>query len=313
LNVLLSTYFNKMKIPTVKEKTLQVNRFLILMVFLLVSILIILPWLINDNENYIINNFSNEVDNNLKISGISNKIHINNNWSEAKAAGICTGSGTYADPYLIEDLVIDAEGIGSCILIESSNDYFKIENCTLHHSEMYHFFLEERHAGIKLNNASNGIIYHNEFSLHRSYGIYLVDSKNNLILENVAHPEGYNRVFIDNGSRNNKIINNTLIKNEILLSGINNTLSENKIYGAGISLNGNITESGSHEIDTSNKVNELPIIYYANEIGLVPNNFTGAGQIILVNASNSLISNIEIFNSSAGISLIYSHNNKIEK
>ena len=36
---------------------------------------------------------------NPKISTISGKIHINNNWSAAKVAGICTGNGTYSDRY----------------------------------------------------------------------------------------------------------------------------------------------------------------------------------------------------------------------
>ncbi|NHJ19454.1 MAG: hypothetical protein EAX91_00825, partial [Candidatus Lokiarchaeota archaeon] len=40
---------------------------------------------------------------NLEISAVSGKIHINSNWSTAKAAGICTGKGTYSDPYVIED------------------------------------------------------------------------------------------------------------------------------------------------------------------------------------------------------------------
>lgn len=46
--------------------------------------------------------------------------------ADAKTAGICTGQGTYSDPYVIQDLVIDAGESGSCILIENSNDYFKI-------------------------------------------------------------------------------------------------------------------------------------------------------------------------------------------
>ena len=46
----------------------------------------------------------------LKISAISGKIHINNNWTAAKAAGICTGLGTFSNPYIIKDLIIDGGG-----------------------------------------------------------------------------------------------------------------------------------------------------------------------------------------------------------
>ena len=69
----------------------------------------------------------------LKSSVISEKIHIagNQGWSDAKTAGICTGSGIYSDPYVIENLEIDAEYNGSCILIEDSDIYFKIQRIIL--------------------------------------------------------------------------------------------------------------------------------------------------------------------------------------
>ena len=70
----------------------------------------------------------------MKISAVSGKIHINNNWSDAKVAGICTDSSTYSDPYIIEDLEIDGGGSGSCIFIENSNIPFRIENCTIYNS-----------------------------------------------------------------------------------------------------------------------------------------------------------------------------------
>ena len=34
---------------------------------------------------------------NLKISKLSGKIHIDNNWTATKSAGICTGEGTYSN------------------------------------------------------------------------------------------------------------------------------------------------------------------------------------------------------------------------
>ncbi|GAG88357.1 unnamed protein product, partial [marine sediment metagenome] len=43
----------------------------------------------------------------LKTAKISAKIHINNNWTEAKSVGICNGSGTWNDPYVIKDQIID--------------------------------------------------------------------------------------------------------------------------------------------------------------------------------------------------------------
>ena len=302
-----------MRVLITNSKKFQVKRLLKMMGFLLVLILINLSFLPTNYDND--NDFSDEIDKNLKLSEISDKIHIDNNWTNAKAAGICTGSGTYADPYVIEDLIIDAEESGSCILVENSNKYFKIENCTVQYSEFLNLENYSEiifYAGIKLTNTTNGMLISNNCSFNRYCGIFLEESNNNTIKENLAHQEGSNMLIIHN-SNNNKIFNNTLINNRLVLTGMNNNLSKNNFYDAGIFIDGNITESTSHTIDTSNKVNGKPIYYYTNEIGLYPINFTGAGQIILVNTSKSLISNMEVSDSSTGISLYYSHDNDIYK
>jgi len=122
----------------------------------------------------ITSNYNNEFDHeNLKISAVSGKIHINNNWSAAKTAGICTGNGTYSEPYVIEDLIIDGGGSGSCIWIENSNVFFKIENCTAINSGIG--------AGIRLGNVSNSRLINNNCSDNNYMGIYLRDSNNNTV------------------------------------------------------------------------------------------------------------------------------------
>jgi len=52
----------------------------------------------NSYSNSEFSNNSNLDIKNLKISAVSGKIHIDNNWSAAKAVGICTGNGIYTDP-----------------------------------------------------------------------------------------------------------------------------------------------------------------------------------------------------------------------
>jgi len=103
-------------------------------------------------------NFDNE---NLKISAVSGKIHILNNsgWIDFKNDGNCTGNGTYSDPYLIEDLVIDGQGSGGCIQIANSDVYFKIENCTVYYSGG-----ETYNDGIVLDRVSNGSLINNNVS-----------------------------------------------------------------------------------------------------------------------------------------------------
>ncbi|MFX1489388.1 MAG: hypothetical protein ACFFBI_09585, partial [Promethearchaeota archaeon] len=105
-------------------------------ILMIIGLFFIPSILINGKLNVRSEDFSqiNSEIRDLHVSKIYGKIYINNNWSDAKAAGICTGSGNYSDPYVIEDLVIDAGGSGSCIWIVNSSAFFKIENCTLYNS-----------------------------------------------------------------------------------------------------------------------------------------------------------------------------------
>jgi len=147
-------------------------------VFTLLGILIIVFSL--SNPEFFPLNFGNEkkgnlttVENkNLKSSIVSERIVIANNWSAANATGICTGSGSFSDPYVIKDLIIDGGGEGTGISIRSRNDYFKIENCTIFNC-LY---------GIRLLSTNNGTLYNNNCS-YNGYGIYL-DTASPFIEEN---------------------------------------------------------------------------------------------------------------------------------
>ena len=225
---------------------------------------------------------------NLKISAVSGKIHVNNNWTATKAAGICTGNGIYSDPYAIEDLVIDGGGSGSCILIENSTVFFRIENCTVYNSGGY--YVTEiglsLHAGIKLSYVNNSLIIDNDSS-GNWFGIRIEYSDNNTISGNTVN-DGI--IIFDSG---------------------NTTVSGNIMNHCGLELYGSLEEVSSYDIDTTNLVNGKPLYYYTNEVHLGPDNFTNAGQVILVNCNDSLVSNLNISDSSIGISLHYCNNNTI--
>jgi len=159
---------------------------------------------------------------NLRISAVSGKIHIDNNWSDAKTAGICTGNGIYSDPYVIKNLVIDGKNSSSCILIANSTAHFKIENCTLFNSGTgWH------DAGIRLDHADNGALINNNCSLNRN-GIYISYSDNNTIVGNKMYHNkvGMNLWDCDNNNINENIaINNSY--GGITIDGPGNTVVEN--------------------------------------------------------------------------------------
>ena len=171
--------------------------------------------------------FDNDI---LKTSAVSGKISINGNsgWASFKAAGNCTGNGIYSDPYVIEDLEIDGGGTGDCILIQNSDVYFRIENCTLYDSVG-----SPDHSGILLKYTGNGTIFENNCSFNRfgitfdpncenntiqgnsinsntEYGINIYESSNNCIEENIVNSNGNMGINLDPNSQYNEIVNNTV-------------------------------------------------------------------------------------------------------
>lgn len=374
---------------------------------------------INEDEQFDLFNHKN----NLIYSGYRNlphKIHINNNWTVTKSTyDWCSGSGTWSDPYIIENVIINAGNSGSCILIENSNVCFKIKNCILKNSEW-----ANSHAGIKLANTKNGQLIDNDCSNNNGYGISLLKSDNNTISNNIANFNNGNSIYLEdcdnntisentlnyngcgmflwkinnnkisrnivnynregmvlsdgnknyisentvsyneeggismsfcdystitrnnatnnehsgisttNGDynvvlnntfnmnndgivigwcQNNTISRNTASKNKrygILLyeQAYHNSISNNSMYECSVGIFAEIDLISGNNIDNSNLINGKPLYFYTNEKSLGSNNFTNAGQIILIKCSDSLISNLELSKGSKGISLYHCKN-----
>jgi len=177
------------------------------------------------SENNDIINLDNK---NLQISRISGRIHIDNNWSEAKNAGICTGQGTYFDPYVIKDMVIDSEDLGHCIRIENSTVHFKIENCKLYNAGIdgagiYLYDVENsriidndcssNNCGIRLFLCNYNTISENLANYNTYSGIYLTWSDNNTISGNIAINNAFDGIVLDVSNHNN-IYGNVAVKNK---------------------------------------------------------------------------------------------------
>ena len=127
-------------------------------------------------------------------------------WNFAVTRSWCTGSGTKEDPYIIEDLYIDAEDSGSCITVRATNAYFIIRN-----SKFIRCQTGGSYAGIVLFNAHNGTLINNNCSLNKNIGINLVStSTNNLITQNyVANGDTYG-IVTSSDCNNNNITYNTI-------------------------------------------------------------------------------------------------------
>ncbi len=308
------------------------------------------PIVMQKDLNYLIDNLNNDGRkhnlnfDHLESSKVSGKIHINNNWSDTKTAGICSGEGTYSNPYIIKDLIIDGGGSGNCILIENTTEYFKIENCTTYNSGSY------SSAGILLLNVNNSILidntcFSNEWGIALRYssnntilgntvntnsrgiyvysgmknnislneasnndyvGIYISHSEFNLICRNVANNNYWAGIDLSY-SRQNNISGNTLINTDYtgiyLAYSYNNEFSDNEIIKGGITIQASNYNHYYHSIDITNLVNGKTLYYYANKENLGQNDILNAGQVILVNCTNSVILKQEITNCGVAILL----------
>jgi len=196
--------------------------------------------------------------NNMETSAIwpiSTPIYIddldpNYNWSKTAEDNLwCSGNGTASEPYLIENVILDAQGGSfSCLTIKNSNVDFKIKNCKFFNT------INWDNYGIILINVINGTLIANNCSYNGGDGIRLENSNGIRITANVVHnnyhgiymdlssnnPITYNDVYSNiygmtlSTSHNNQIKYNDVYWNEewgIYISGSNsNTLTSNKIF-----------------------------------------------------------------------------------
>ena len=134
----------------------------------------------------------------------------------------CSGSGTWNNPYIIENVTINGQNSGSCIRVLHSNSFFVIKNCTLYNSGSN---LPTRDAGIKLEYTNNGMLINNTCLNNNGFGITIEDSSNNTILENIVNNNGRSGIclacdYID--ANNNTIVDNIVNDNNeegIILDG----------------------------------------------------------------------------------------------
>ncbi len=269
---------------------------------IIIGILFALLPIITTNLSYITDNynkssgysddiiFNNEIP---KISAVSGKIHIDDNsgWLAFKSAGNCTGNGTFSEPYVIEDLIIDGKNSSSCIWIANSNVYFKIENCRVYNSAEY------PNAGIVLSSVSNGLLINNNVSNNNGHGIRVSSSSNNEISGNTVSNNSVDGIYLTHSS-NNEISGNSVNGAEygegisLGLSSDNNTIS------------GNICENNWNGVILGDCINNI-----ISENTVNNNDNIGIG---ITDSDNNIISECVIsFNNRWGISLWSSLYNNI--
>jgi len=271
----------------------------------------------------------------FKILTLSDKIYINNNWSDAKLAGICSGNGTFSEPYVVEDIEIDGGGVGICLWIANTNEYFEVINCTLRNAEV----------GIKLENTMNGEIknntikdltgargldntgqYQSGYNGNNGIGIFLQGSSNNSfdinVFNKITGGRGGNGGLGGSGGAGGHgmgiyLINS--IENQISRSTFTNITGGLKGYNGGSGGNGAdgtgvgvYIEANSYQnsISDDNLYENDPIVYFFNQSNVQIENYSlinegtplNLGQIVVIQCTEVTITNNDIgnFNGESG-------------
>ena len=216
------------------------------------------------------------------------------NWSyTALNYDWCSGSGSGADPYVIENVTIDGQGSGSCILIENSKVYFRIENCTVFNSD----------KGIELNNVNNGSVFINNCSYNSGWGIYLFGNSNNISNNYISN--NYQAGIYNNNGNNNNISNNILEnnRNNGIQSGLvsYNIISNNTIKNSNFGINtyGNYNYIFNNNVEDSDQC----ALDLQGNFSLIYQNIVKSSQrgIEITGSNNNISSNVAFNNYRWGI------------
>ena len=182
--------------------------------------------------------------------------------------GVVGGSGTAADPYIIEGWEISAPG-GVAIRITNTTKHFIIRNCTILSSNV----------GIELSNLRNGVVYNNTIK-NSGTGIFLqnvtyvdvIENDLTVGIETGIHVKESSYVTVDGNTVDSSLL-------DILLEDTHYSAITDNILTRGI-----FNDPSYHLTVSGNTVGGKPLVYLEGASGtLIDYEF---GQAIIVNSTN---------------------------
>jgi parallel beta-helix repeat protein len=211
--------------------------------------------------------------------------------------GVSSGSGSWNNPYVIENWDISAStAIG--IDIRNTDKHFVIRDAWVHSGGSIF-------EGIFLYHTTNGTVQNTSISDNR-VGINIDSSANTTIISSTISQNGNGILLVD--SNRATIASNTISNNSYgvnLLYSSDVTLTSNTFHYGGLALFGDsISHFNTHAIAEDNLVNGLPLYYRKDCDGLVIDGIA-VGQLIVANCKSVRLSNLSMANSSSGIELAF--------
>ncbi|MCS3922952.1 parallel beta-helix repeat protein, partial [Methanococcus voltae PS] len=196
----------------------------------------------------------------------------------------------------LENLTINNVSIGIDIGFCSN---ITIKNITIGNNSMANILTYNLHN----SNISNNIINSGR------YGISMHYSNNNTICNNTISKFSDAGLIVATNCTTNTIENNEFHENImdcVLDICFNNTVQSNRFTSDGLTILGSKIKYWNNHIIKNNTLDGKPIYYYKNNNSKkIPED---AGQVILVNCSNMIIENLNISNTTYGITIIQGKN-----
>ena len=228
----------------------------------LIAIIILILFFINSVNLHscsprieIFNNFENQIEKKPKLASLwdlmGSPIYIDESnpdykWSKVEAENSwCSGEGTEENPYIIENVLINGQGLGSCIEIKNSDVCFIIKNSTIYNSGKD----LDRDAGIKLDAVTNGELLNNNILFNGNGLLIQRACSDNIISGNSVNNNSGPGIQLVGGSGRNKISGNNISYNSDGISfngSSNNFISENIVYN---NLGNGLTSHESYSVD----------------------------------------------------------------
>ena len=213
-------------------------------------------------------------------------------------AGNGTDGLSLETPYVLEDLEIDAGGVGSALRIENSDRFLVIQNCTLSGASF-----ASGEAGVAFYDVENVFMTECNIQSNTLRGIYFFESSNNEIFQNHIGNNMYGIVF-EADSNFNHIANNVINYDNFAGIHIENsnysTIVQNQISGPskGISIfdNAMYTNITNNMFEHNN--NAIGVNAHSNHTIIHHNTILGGWEGIVINNSyhpiieNNLVSGI---------------------
>ncbi len=244
-------------------------------------------------------------------------INSNNDFANIASSEGWPGDGSSTNPYIIQNIEINASGYGAAIYIGNTTVYFIIQNVDVHHAQFKGNF--RLGAGIMLINVTHGNIINSKIHNNANHGIYM-DRCSDVKLEMNEIKDNKWGIFVG-VLGNSKIDNNTITSNTV--SGIvigsrsNNVVVEYNTlfkdnYGIEIRDSSN-TRLKNNTIDGDGS-GAVGIRLY-NSTGIICKNNTVEnnwyGIFVEHGSSNQISGNIIIRNSEYGVYITGSSSNTI--